>query len=518
MHRCLEVDEILRLFAGELVASGAKAAAVSLACCRRSFEDPVLDVLWGAQTRLFPLLKSFPGDVWKVEAGRYVSPLTILTFLCLITLLRKVFMRLATKEEWHRFRKRARRMTMLIVDASKDLVTSEVLPTLQLGTGGEPLFPRLEGFGCVKAPGDFVPFVSLFLSPKTVDICFRFVPNAPTLTVALTITRLPALCPHIISLVLNPLPRNPAITEVVSEMLLTCNPNTLQLLSVDSPLTEDARGVVYRLPRLYNLSVLIQGPVSLPPVELPNLETICLEWNSGFDWLEGFRGATIRKLESITFRPTGAQIDGFLEEFQSVALTISAQETLSKFSFYTSQSWTPNYSSLFVFKRLTKLEVEFSCHIGCSSTVDDDTVIKLAEAMPGLKILRLGGPPCRVVTGVTFKGLVSLALRCPQLSELCVHLQANKLADATYPLYPSEPTTFVSRTECALTDLQVGSTRLAEQAALAVGISLLQLFPELVNIKYTNSPWKKVADVVRLSRRIGGRIHDASKTCLQFPR
>ena len=408
---------------------------------------------------------------------------------------------------------------MLIVDASKDLVTSEVLPALQLGTGGEPLFPRLEGFGCVKAPGDFVPFASLFLSPKTVDICFRFVPNASTLTVALTIARLPALCPHIVSLVLNPLPRNSAIAEVVSEMLLECNPNTLQLLSVDSPLTEDARGIVYRLPRLYSLSALIQGPMSLPPVELPNLETICLEWDSGFDWLEGFRGATIRKLESITFRPTRfTEIHGFLEEFRSVALTISAQETLSEFSFYTSQSWTPNYSSLFVFKRLTKLEVEFSCHAGCSSTVDDDTVINLAEAMPGLKILRLGGPPCRAVTGITFKGLVSLALRCPQLSELCVHLQANKLADATYQPYPSEPTAVVSRTECALTDLQVGSTRISEQVALAVGISLLQLFPELVNIKYTNSPWKKVADVVRLSRQIGGRIHHASKTRLPFPR
>ena len=80
MHQCFKVDEILRLFAGELVASGAKAAAVSLACCRRSFEEPVLDVLWGAQTRLFPLLKALPGDVWKVEAGRYVSLLTILTF------------------------------------------------------------------------------------------------------------------------------------------------------------------------------------------------------------------------------------------------------------------------------------------------------------------------------------------------------------------------------------------------------------------------------------------------------
>lgn len=409
---------------------------------------------------------------------------------------------------------------MLIVDASKDLVASEVLPALQLSTGGEPLFPRLEGFGCVKAPGDFVPFISFFLSPKTVDICFRFTPYIPALTVTLTIARLPALCPHIASLVLNPLPRNPAITEAVSEMLLACNINTLQLLSVDSPLTEDARGIVYRLPRLYSLSVLIQGPISLPPVELPCLETICVEWDTGYDWLEGFRGVKIRKLESITLRPsTGPdQIHGFLEEFQSVALSISAQETLSEFSFYTSESWSPNYSSLFAFKRLVKLEVEFSCHHSCSSTVDDDTVVNLAEAMPGLKVLRLGGPPCRAGGGVAFKGLVALALRCPRLSELCVHLQAHKLADATHRSSPPGSAAILPRTECALTDLQVGSTRISDQATLAVGLCLLQIFPEIVNIKYSNSLWKKVVDVIRLSRQIGGHIHHASKMRLPFSR
>ena len=39
----LNVDEIVRHIASELVASGRKAAAVCLACCRKSFEDLVLD-------------------------------------------------------------------------------------------------------------------------------------------------------------------------------------------------------------------------------------------------------------------------------------------------------------------------------------------------------------------------------------------------------------------------------------------------------------------------------------------
>lgn len=80
MHPCLAVDEILRHFACELVASGAKATAVALACCCRSFEDPVLDALWEAQNELAPLLTCFPRDVWEEEDGSFVSPLAVLAF------------------------------------------------------------------------------------------------------------------------------------------------------------------------------------------------------------------------------------------------------------------------------------------------------------------------------------------------------------------------------------------------------------------------------------------------------
>jgi len=73
MHPCLNVDETLRLLARKLVASEAKATAASLACCRKSFKDPVLDVLWKTQERLAPLLKCFPQDVWDEKDRSFVS-------------------------------------------------------------------------------------------------------------------------------------------------------------------------------------------------------------------------------------------------------------------------------------------------------------------------------------------------------------------------------------------------------------------------------------------------------------
>jgi len=76
MHACLNVDEILRLIACELVASEGQATAVALACCCKSFEDPVLDALWETQYRLTPLLKSLPGDIWDGGECTVSTPIT----------------------------------------------------------------------------------------------------------------------------------------------------------------------------------------------------------------------------------------------------------------------------------------------------------------------------------------------------------------------------------------------------------------------------------------------------------
>ena len=72
MHPCLRVDEIVRLVATELVESDGGGTSVALACCCKSFEDPVLDALWECQFDLLPLLETLPEDVWNGR-GRTVS-------------------------------------------------------------------------------------------------------------------------------------------------------------------------------------------------------------------------------------------------------------------------------------------------------------------------------------------------------------------------------------------------------------------------------------------------------------
>lgn len=65
MHRCLCVDEIVRVVAHELVVAKRNATAVALACCCKRFEDPVLDALWETQSLFIPLLKTLPGGIWS---------------------------------------------------------------------------------------------------------------------------------------------------------------------------------------------------------------------------------------------------------------------------------------------------------------------------------------------------------------------------------------------------------------------------------------------------------------------
>lgn len=73
MHPCLDVDEIVRLLAHELVASEEWSAAVALACCCKKFEDPALGALWGIQEEFHPLLDTFPEGVWNETSQDLVS-------------------------------------------------------------------------------------------------------------------------------------------------------------------------------------------------------------------------------------------------------------------------------------------------------------------------------------------------------------------------------------------------------------------------------------------------------------
>ena len=407
-------------------------------------------------------------------------------------------------------------MRELQVDTSEDPVTSDVFLVLQLRTANDPWLPRLKTFECDRATGAFIPFIPLLLSPQTTKITIGFADDSSTMVIGPVISRFPTLCPNLQHITLRGIPRDSIITDAASEMLLACNRDILRVFEVDSPLTEEAREVVCKLPRLSDLWVVIEGPTFLPAVAFPSLTTIDIEYDHELNWLQGLHGVTLAKLESVTFRSESKQIRDFLGVFESVALTTFAQNTLSMFRFYTTSAWNPNYSPLLSFKQLQHLEIEFSCDDGCSSSVDDEMIISLARAMPKLEILQLGWDPCGLEnpTGVTVNGLIGLSRRCPHLSKLRIHFHAASLlnaeADATTSP-PSDDERVVQREGCALTELAAGQIPIPAGSAPTITLILLQIFPRILDVKYINPGWRAVAESIKRFRRIGAFVHRSGK-------
>ena len=518
MHPSLNAD-IIRLFACELVESELKATAVSLACCCKRFEDLVLDVLWKEQDLLTPLLKCLPQETWVQHFRSFVSqPVVSSSFPPLNHLSRKRFQRIPTKAEWTRVKKYARRIRKLNVDDFFDSVDSETLLALQLRTTDEPFLPRLKCFECFIVKNGFIPFIPLFLSPQTTKISIQTEFNEgqgpSTMAVASITAMLPKLCPNLEHIAVSGVERNQLMTDAASEMLLACNREALRSFEVYASLTEEAREVLSRLPKLSKLWLVVEGHTLLSPVTLLNLTGIYVEYDDHLDWLEAFRGASLEKLESVSFHSKSAQIGDFLGAFESVALTASLQDTLLRFCSHTARSGNPNYRSLLSFKQLRELTVCFACDGDCSS-VDDEVVTSLAQAMPKLEVLQLGGIPCETGSGVTVHGLITLASHCLHLSTLMIHFQADSFASAVTSAgarFPSINEPPVPREECALTVLEVGRIPFAVQDTATIAMLLLEIFPHILELKYTSQrKWQQVAENIRNFKRIGPFVRCASK-------
>lgn len=254
---------------------------------------------------------------------------------------------------------------------------------------------------------------------------------------------------------------------------------------MDSPLTAEAREVVCRPPDLRELLVVIEGSTPLPTLVLPNLTKMEIKYDHDSNWLQGFHGAALGKLASITFYSDYEPIGDFLEAFERVALTTSIPATLLTFRFHNSRGWEPNCRSLLPFIQLTEPTVSFSCVHGCSSTIDDDIITIVAQAMPRLEILCLGGEPCRTPTGVTAKGLSALAYRCPRLYGLRIHFQVASLDPLAIPRVISggEPT--IPRGDCALRHLFAGEMSIPGESTLAVARTLIRIFPHISYVHFT---------------------------------
>ena len=413
--------------------------------------------------------------------------------------------------EWARFRKYARRMRKIECSAL-GVPPSEAFSVLQFRAMKKPFFPNLDTLRLWSPAREFIPSIPLFLSPRTttIKITFNELKSNPKAVVASMITTLPILSLNLRHIALYHLPRDPMITAAVSEMLLASNRNTLRFFRVDSPLTEEARDVIFKLPDLCDISMVIERDAPLPSVVLPNLTNLTIKCDHAGDLLRVFHGATFGKLASVTFCSKSEPTGNFLE-----ALATSTSATLSTFTFHTSRPWRPGYRSLLPFTRLSRIDIDISCEGGCLSTIDDDIITDIAQSMPGLKNLHLG-MPCQTPTGVTVKGLAALAYYCLDLSTLRIHFRVASLNPPAIPIVTSRGEPTIPREDCALTDLYVGKIPMPEESVLMVTLTLLRIFPRIDYIVYSDQRWGKVEDAITHSKHLVD--HSSKYTPLVSPR
>ena len=381
-----------------------------------------------------------------------------------------------------------------------DFLPLHVLSVLQFHTPGKHLLPNLKTLKLSSMPAarDSISFIPLFLSPKLTVIELRFSKlNAYRVMAASMIATLPITCPDLQKIRLEGLPRDPVIICAVSQFV-TANRGTLRSFHVDSPLTQEAAEILYKSPHLCELHTVVDGPTSLPAMELPNLTRMDIKFYHHYDWLQGFLGASLGKLVSLTFR-CESRLTGLLEAFKQATVATSIPTTLLTFHLCTTRPWRPNYRSLLPFTHLTKLDIEFPCVSNCSSTIDDDSITELAQALHELEFLYLGGRPCEASAGVTAKGLSALAYYCPHLRHLRIHFQIATLDPPDTPLLASSGK---SREDCALTFLDVGYIRVPDASMLIVALTLLRIFPNLESINYSDSGWERVADAIYGSKQV----------------
>ena len=403
-------------------------------------------------------------------------------------------------------------MRVLDTLATQKTLSSEVYSVMQLHAANEPLLPNLTTLHLWRIKESFIPFVHLLFSPTITSISLgSLASHLPTSVVASVIANLSTSCPNLQDIDISILPRDPVITAAASKMFFATNRNVLRNFYVDSPLTEEATEAIYNSQNLFGLTVVVEKGTSIPSASLPNLIRLRINSEDGNDELQFLRQATFGKLGFFHFNIRSSPADDFLETFKKAALSSSIQDTLSEIWFTTDWSWNPNYSSLLPFTRLVDVQILFSCNDRCSE-VDDDSLIDLSQAMPGLRVLCLGSGPCRQFTGgATVKGLMALSRNCPNLSSLVVHFQVASLSDPSTDLGVTRGAGYSAPwAGCTLNELEVGKMLVPEGTTSTVALTLLRIFPRIETIASFDEGWGEVEDVICCSKGIVDRLSKKS--------
>ena len=362
------------------------------------------------------------------------------------------------------------------------------------------LLPNLQSLEWLSVTDTF-RYINLFLSPHLTSLNVRVIPGIPN--VGPILASLPVKTLGELRFLDHSGDR--AVQDVISQLVLKTTA-ALRSIQVSSDLSDAAFRHIARLPHLSDASVnfVSLGRLSSSSdVAFPSLRTLETRVDSAGGW-KYFLGNTKNVYSTVLHSRIALEQEEIVNVFRFL-IDKGFHQTIHELSFAVSQPYnlTPQVlTPLLGFKSLTRLSVTSSCDPArCNSRLTKEALALLAEALPRLVELFLGGAQCRSPTReVTLTDLSPLSAHCVHLETLQIHFSAVDIQtdvpdDVLSSSSEQEPP---SPNHSRLFQLVVGALPVStsEKSLLIVAYLLLQMFPKLSMLRWTveNSRWKKVQE------------------------
>lgn len=400
-------------------------------------------------------------------------------------------------------------MERVYAPQNDNVPSEDILHLVNLDRLGQPLMPRLQLLNWTTGRA-FLPWLHLLLSPSLSDVHIdlnggRAAPVDIAVIKAVPTTHLE----HIAFSTLR------TTTEVGAALLnLVHKSKRLQSIYIQQETTlEEASPAQDEIRD------------ERETIELRGLTSIIIGFKNGFHLLSSlFNKTKLPNIQQVYIKHLGkSEWLGGDELFDSMLRSASRSvlHTLRYTSYYHGVDITSSkIRSLENFSALKTVRITSMCNVArCKFFLSDDDISAIALAMPNLVELYLGGTPCTsTLVNVSMNGLATLAANCTKLTELQIHFDTagfiNKALEApTERIAPPR----LAQNPCQLVQLNVGKIPLSKgiDGCWTIGMALLQIFPNLKNIKYHQQlfgmgDWGEVARIIKVQRNIASLMSGMS--------
>lgn len=379
---------------------------------------------------------------------------------------------------------------MRVLDLESINMTTDVLHLLSCNSPNGLLCPMLEELSWdVDSASIALTFFRLFLSPHLKCVLFYTDSDSYDTVLDISWRELATLIQKIISSLPTSLEelsimcgsrKDGPLKDAISSFVCRCG-SSLRSLESYVPLSEAAIRHLMQLPDLHTWYTVQKPPQTIPTSIFPSLRLLYLNDHAAAPWLHLLAscGKGILRNGSASATP-----------HSNVRETLISLDCL----------WGTTVDSIFLssvmeFGNLALLCIHTSCddEDSCSFHVTDGDVNDLAAALPRLQTLDLGTPCHHNSCETTVASLLSISIRCLDLTDLCTHFNTLKIVEDIQRLLDGG--SGCDRAKCKLKNLWVGSMPLEipNEDVGTVAMGLKAIFPCLTSAGHDDR-WRELGE------------------------